>query len=98
MISLKREKAGFPDIIDDFDFNARSDGVGLAILSRFVDPIVSFLTFFQQKAKEDHLQNFTESTEVHIINPPASIIQQYTETASCIYLTWTTHTRLDFSS
>ena len=41
------EKAGLPDIIDDFDldFNAGSDEVSLAFVLRFCDPIVYFLTF-----------------------------------------------------
>mmetsp|Transcript_12136 Transcript_12136/g.21597 ORF Transcript_12136/g.21597 Transcript_12136/m.21597 type:complete len:384 (+) Transcript_12136:115-1266(+) len=72
------EKAGLPDIIDDFDldFNAGSD------------------EWINHKAKEDNLQKFTESTDVHIINPPRSA----NNIQKPLLVLDLDHTLLDFSS
>mmetsp|Transcript_7872 Transcript_7872/g.12509 ORF Transcript_7872/g.12509 Transcript_7872/m.12509 type:complete len:498 (+) Transcript_7872:446-1939(+) len=48
------EKEGLVDIIDDFDLDFNAGSD----------------EWIQHKAKEDNLQKFTDSTDIHIINPP----------------------------
>jgi len=50
--------------------------------------------WIQHKAKEDNLQRFTESTEVHIINPPRSSNNIHKP----LLVLDLDHTLLDFSS
>ncbi|KAL7534479.1 hypothetical protein ACHAXR_005904 [Thalassiosira sp. AJA248-18] len=72
------EKEGLPDIIDDFDLDFNAGSE----------------EWIQHKAKEDNLQKFTESTEVHIINPPRSTNNKYKP----LLVLDLDHTLLDFSS
>ena len=60
-------------------------------------PVYSFtrLQWIQHKAKEDNLQKFTESTEVHIINPPQTAANNSHKPLLVLDLD---HTLLDFSS
>jgi ubiquitin-like domain-containing CTD phosphatase 1 len=51
--------------------------------------------WIQHKAKEDNLQKFTESTEVHIINPPRTTANSAHKPLLVLDLD---HTLLDFSS
>ena len=51
--------------------------------------------WIQHKAKEDNLQKFTESTEVHIINPPRRTANGAHKPLLVLDLD---HTLLDFSS
>ena len=48
------QKDDLPDIVDDFELDFNAGSD----------------EWIQHKAKEDNLQKFTESTQVHIINPP----------------------------
>ena len=101
------EKAGLPDVIDDFelDFHAGSDEVRASSLLRSAFPDPTRLTYLlprrrrreqwvQHKAKEDNLQRFTASTEVHIIPPPRSRDNVHKP----LLVLDLDHTLLDFSS
>jgi len=72
------EKTGLPDIIDDFDLDFNAGSD----------------EWVQHKAKEDNLQRFTESTEVHIIHPPRS----HNNIHKPLLVLDLDHTLLDFSS
>lgn len=99
------EKDDLPDIIDDFDldFNAGSEEVSLACWKKvrlvrvgLADIIADIsLQWVNHKAKEDNLQKFTESTEVHIINPPRTTSSNSHRPLLVLDLD---HTLLDFSS
>ncbi|KAL3827545.1 hypothetical protein ACHAXA_002042 [Cyclostephanos tholiformis] len=73
------EKADLPSIIDDFDLDFNAGSE----------------EWIQHKAKEDNLQKFTESTEVHIINPPQTTANNAHKPLLVLDLD---HTLLDFSS
>ena len=87
------QKDGLPDIIDDFDLDFNAGSE----------------EWIQHKAKEDNLQNFTESTEIHVIHPPRAANENSnndgttittSSAASCkpLLVLDLDHTLLDFSS
>jgi len=73
------EKDDLPDVLDDFELDFNAGSE----------------EWVNHKAKEDNLQKFTESTAVHIINPPRKIISsgQYKP----LLVLDLDHTLLDFS-
>lgn len=73
------EKADLPSIIDDFDLDFNAGSE----------------EWVQHKAKEYNLQKFTESTEVHIINPPRTSVKGVPKPLLVLDLD---HTLLDFSA
>lgn len=73
------EKADLPDIIDDFELDFNAGSD----------------EWIQHKAKEDNLQKFTESTDVHIIHPPRISPDNTHKPLLVLDLD---HTLLDFSS
>lgn len=87
------QKDGLPDIIDDFDLDFNAGSE----------------EWIQHKAKEDNLQKFTESTEIHVIHPPRAANENSnndgttittSSAASCkpLLVLDLDHTLLDFSS
>jgi ubiquitin-like domain-containing CTD phosphatase 1 len=70
--------------------------------SIFNTPFIHIITdtiyqqWIQHKAKEDNLQKFTESTQVHIINPPRGSAADNTHKP--LLVLDLDHTLLDFSS
>mmetsp|Transcript_15888 Transcript_15888/g.33607 ORF Transcript_15888/g.33607 Transcript_15888/m.33607 type:complete len:394 (+) Transcript_15888:234-1415(+) len=73
------KKTDLPDIIDDFDLDFNAGSD----------------EWIQHKAKEDNLQKFTQSTQVHIINPPR---RSSNNTHKPLLVLDLDHTLLDFSS
>mmetsp|Transcript_7471 Transcript_7471/g.11138 ORF Transcript_7471/g.11138 Transcript_7471/m.11138 type:complete len:301 (+) Transcript_7471:3-905(+) len=85
------EKEGLVDIIDDFDLDFNAGSD----------------EWIQHKAKEDNLQKFTESTDIHIINPPRLQSTTFSNTNNAnsnttkykpLLVLDLDHTLLDFSS
>lgn len=74
------EKDDLPDVLDDFDLDFNAGSE----------------EWVQHKAKEDNLQKFTESTAVHVINPPRKVSSESEQYKPLLVLDLD-HTLLDFS-